>query len=388
MDETLEKYNGIIKTQSQKERNSGIVKVSIVGIAANVLLSAFKAAIGFASGSIAIVLDAVNNLSDAASSLITIIGAKLANKAPDRDHPFGHGRAEYLSSSVIAVIVMYAGITSLIESVKKIITPVVPDYSVSALVIIAIAVAVKIVLGVYVKKQGENLDSSALVNSGKDAMLDSIVSASTLIAAIIFICGKVSLEAYLGVIISFLIIKAGYDMAREAVSSILGERTDKKLIREISRTMLSFKEVKGVYDIVLNNYGPASYTGSAHVEVNDTLTADKIDGLLRNISMKVMKEHNIVLTAIGIYSINTKDKKIIDMKKNILKILKEYKNVLQIHGFYFDKETQTVRFDIVVSFDEHDRQKLREDISRRVSAMYPKFAVEVQLDTDFSVSAE
>ena len=155
-------------------RDKIIVRASIIGIVVNLLLAAFKAAVGFISGSIAIVLDAVNNTSDAASSLITIIGTKLASKQPDRKHPYGHGRVEYLSAMIISAIVLYAGITSLIESIKKIITPTEPDYKVASIVIVSVAIVVKLLLGTFVKRTGDKVNSDSLVNSGKDALLDSI----------------------------------------------------------------------------------------------------------------------------------------------------------------------------------------------------------------------
>ena len=151
---------------------------------------------GVISGSIAIVLDAVNNLSDALSSVITIIGTKLAGKKPDRQHPYGHGRIEYLSAVIISAIILYAGITSLIESIKKIIAPTLPDYTIVSIVIISVAVVVKILLGTYVRKVGEKVNSDSLIASGKDATMDSIISASTLVAALIFILFKFSIEAY------------------------------------------------------------------------------------------------------------------------------------------------------------------------------------------------
>ena len=173
--------------QQEETREKTIVRTSVIGILANVLLAAFKAAVGVLSHSIAIVMDAVNNVSDAASSLITIIGTKLAAREPDKKHPFGYGRIEYLSAMIISVIVLYAGITSFIESVKKILHPETPDYSVTVLIIVAVGVLVKILLGRYVKGVGDKVNSDSLINSGKDATLDSIISASTLAAAGIFL---------------------------------------------------------------------------------------------------------------------------------------------------------------------------------------------------------
>ena len=367
-------------------RDRIIVRTSITGIAANVLLAAFKAVVGAISGSIAIVLDAVNNISDAASSLITIIGTKLASREPDKKHPFGYGRVEYLSAMIISVIVLYAGITSLVESVKKIIEPETPDYSAVTLIIVAAAVLVKIFLGRYVKKTGERVNSDSLINSGKDAVLDSVISASTLVAAVIFLLTGLSLEAWLGAVISLIIIKSGIEMLRETLSEILGERADISLAKEIKKTVLSFPEVSGAYDLVLHNYGPDNYNGSIHIEVPDTLSAAELDELIRAVTTKVYLEQNVILTAIGVYSLNTKDEKAVGMRNEISSLVLSKEHVLQMHGFYVNEEKKTIRFDVIVSFDAKDRRAVYDEICSEVAALYPDYSLEIVLDTDFSES--
>ena len=367
-------------------RDKIIVRTSITGIAANVLLAAFKAVVGAISGSIAIVLDAVNNISDAASSLITIIGTKLASREPDKKHPFGYGRVEYLSAMIISVIVLYAGITSLVESVKKIIEPETPNYSAVTLIIVAAAVLVKIFLGRYVKKTGERVNSDSLINSGKDAVLDSVISASTLVAAVIFLLTGLSLEAWLGAVISVIIIKSGIEMLRETLSEILGERADISLAKEIKKTVLSFPEVSGAYDLVLHNYGPDNYNGSIHIEVPDTLSAAELDELIRAVTTKVYLEQNVILTAIGVYSLNTKDEKAVGMRNEISSLVLSKEHVLQMHGFYVNEEKKTIRFDVIVSFDAKDRRAVYDEICSEVAALYPDYSLEIVLDTDFSES--
>ena len=269
--------------QEQMNRDRIIIRTSIIGILANVFLAAFKAVIGLTAHSIAIVMDAVNNISDAASSVITIVGTKLAGKEPDKKHPFGYGRIEYLSAMVISLLVLYAGVTALVESVKKIIHPNVPDYTAASLIIVAVAVIVKIVLGRYVKHVGEEVNSDSLVNSGEDATLDSVISASTIVAAIIYLVFGLSLEAWLGAVIALVIIKSGIEMLRDTISQILGEKNDPDLAKNIKETVCSFPDVHGAYDLVLNNYGPDKWNGSIHMEVPDTLTADRLDQLIRDI---------------------------------------------------------------------------------------------------------
>lgn len=364
-------------------REKIIIRTSIIGIVANVFLAAFKAVIGLMTNSIAIVLDAVNNISDAGSSLITIIGTKLAGKEPDKDHPFGYGRIEYLSAMIISVIVLYAGITSFIESVKQIIHPETPDYNTISLIIVAVAVVVKILLGRYVKSVGQKVHSDSLINSGEDATLDSIISASTLVAAAIFLIFHVSLEAWLGAIISIVIIKSGIDMLKETISKILGERNDPDLAKSIKQTVTSFPDVQGAYDLVLNNYGPDTWNGSIHIEVPDTYSADQLDQLIRKIQIEVYKKHQIILTAIGVYSVNTKDEDVIRIKEKVKEIVFSHPHVTQMHGFYLTKEENAMRFDIVVSFDAEDRRALYKEVVSDVQKAFPEYTLQVAMDTEF-----
>lgn len=370
--------------KAEVSRNGQIVKTSIVGIMANVGLSLLKFIIGTISGSIAITLDAVNNLSDAASSVITIVGTKLAAKPSDKKHPFGYGRIEYLSAMIISVIVLYAGITSLKESVDKIIHPEAAEYTMISLIIVAIGVVVKIVLGRYFVGVGKKVNSDSLVNSGKDASLDSVISASTLVAALIFILFGVSLESWLGAIISIVIIKSGIDMLRETLSEILGQRADKDLVREIKDTARSFDGVSGVYDLVLNNYGPDVFNGSLHIEVPDTYSAAQIDELTRKISYAVYMKHHVILTAISVYSLNTRDPKVVEMRENVRKLVMSEQYVLQIHGFYVDEEAHTIRFDLVVSFNSPDRVATYHQAVEKVKKAYPDYKIIAVMDTDFA----
>ncbi len=367
----------------QTNRNKTIVKTGIISILANVFLAAFKAIIGLGANSVSIIMDAVNNLSDAASSIITIIGTKLAGKEADKKHPFGYGRIEYLSAMIISVLVLYAGITAFVESVKKIIHPDTPDYSTITLIIVAVAVVVKIVLGLYVKNIGKKVNSHSLINSGEDATLDSIISASTLVAALIFIVFNISLEAWLGAIIAIVIIKSGIEMLRDTLSKVLGESADSNLMKDINQTVNSYPEIIGAYDLVMHDYGPNSYMGSIHIEVPDTLSADDLDQLIRKVTVDVYMKHNVVLTAIGVYSFNTKDPDAAKARENILNIVTSDPYVLQMHGFYIDNREKTIRFDIVISFDAEDRKDVYRQVLEKVQKEYPDYTLNITMDTDF-----
>ena len=365
-------------------REKTIVKTSIIGIIANVFLAGFKAVIGLLTNSIAIVLDAVNNISDAGSSLITIIGTKLAGREPDKKHPFGYGRIEYLSAMIISVIVLYAGITSFVESVKQIIHPETPEYNTVSLIIVAVAVVVKILLGRYVKAVGKQVNSDSLINSGEDATLDSVISASTLVAAGIFLIFGLSLEAWLGALISLVIIKSGIEMLKDTISQILGEKNDPELAKNIKKTVIGFPEVQGAYDLVLNSYGPDTWNGSIHIEVPDTYSADQLDLLIRNIQMAVYKQHQVILTAIGVYSVNTKDEEVIAMHRKVREIVFSHPHVKQMHGFYLIKDKKALRFDLVISFDAEDRRAVYAAAVGDVQKAFPDYTLQTTMDTDFA----
>ena len=366
------------------EREKVIVRTSVIGIAANVLLAAFKAAVGLAANSIAVVLDAVNNLTDALSSVITIIGAKLGGKAPDKEHPLGHGRYEYLSALVIAAIVLYAGITALVESVKKIIEPEAADYSTVALVIIAAAVVVKIILGRYVSAKGRQVNSGSLVASGKDALFDAVLSASVLAAALIYLTTGIGLEAYVGVAISIVIIKAGFEMLRETLDDILGKRPDPEVSRGIKRTVCADPEVLGAYDLLMESYGPNLTVASIHVEVADTMTALQIDELTRRLQQAVMSEHGIALATVGIYARNTSSDAVREMRSRITRTVAAHDGVIQIHGFFVNENARTCSFDVVLDFAVPDGDALYRTICDEVQALYPDYTFLITNDRDVS----
>lgn len=381
-------------TQSQvtitsSERETSIVRTSAIGIAANVALAVFKAVVGILSNSIAVTLDAVNNLSDAISSIITIVGTKLSNKKADREHPFGHGRIEYITTTVIAAIIMYAGISSLIKSIQDIMDPVTPDYSPLSLVIIAVAVLVKIILGHYVRSVGNRVNSDTLIASGSDALFDATLSTSVLTAALIFIFTKISLEAYVGVIISVFIIKASIELLQGSIKEIIGMRPDAALSTLIYNIVKEDPDAEGVYDLIIHNYGPDRFVGSFHTEVLDTTSAIEIDTMTRRLSTEIYKQTSgkIIIAAIGIYARNTTDNRIVKMRTEVTEMALAHEGVLQVHGFIADIENQFMAFDAVIEFG-YDGKQIVHDIIHEVEAAYPDMNVSVLLDRDTSDLSE
>ena len=366
-------------------RDKVIIRTSVIGIGASVMHTALKAVRRRGTNANLVLPDAINNLSDALSSIITIVGTKLAGKLPDKKHPLGYGRVEYLSAMLVSGIVLYAGITSAVESVKKIIHPEKPDYSVISLVIIAVAVLVKIVLGRYVKAQGEKVNSGSLVASGSDAMFDAILSSSVLASAIIFKVSGISLEAYVGAVISVIIIKSGVEMMMETLDQILGERAEKEITDKIIAIMKEEKDVRGAYDLVLHNYGPDKHLGSVHIELPDHMTVREVDRLTRKLEAKVYKETGVIMTGVGLYSYNTGDSGAAKIQNDVQERVLAHDWALQLHGFYVDTETKEMTFDVVMSFDIRPREGLK-ILYEEMCKAYPDYKIVIAPDVDVSVT--
>ena len=364
-------------------RSQKIIRTSIIGIVTNVLLAAFKAVVGILASSVAIVMDAVNNLSDALSSVITIIGTKLSERPADREHPFGYGRIEYFSAIIIALIVLSAGITSLIESVKKIFEPTDPEYTSVTLVVIVVAIVVKLVLGQYVKRQGQLLKSDALIASGSDALFDAVITLATLVSAGIMLIWHVSLDGILGALISVVIIKAGFEMLASPVNELLGARISQDLLHDIKKEVSAFEGVHGVFDIILHNYGPNVLIGSLHVNVYDTMNAHEIHGLTRRISEQMYARHGIIMT-VGVYSVATGENRRAELQSTVMQTLAKHKEILQVHGFYYFEKEHRLSVDVVPDISVHDEAALSSQLTNEIKALVPGEDVTIVIDHNYS----
>ena len=365
-------------------REQGITRTSIIGIAVNLLLSLFKALTGLIAGSISIVLDAVNNLTDAVSSIVTIIGIKLAHKKPDEKHPFGHGRVEYFSAIIVSGIVMVAGVTALYESVQKIIEGFrgeaeLPEYSAVSMIIVAVAVVTKILLGRYVVTQGKKYQSEALIASGSDASFDAILSASTLVGIVITLLFHISLDGWIGAVIAVFIIKAGWEMLMESVSSVIGNRPDSEVSKAIRETVCAHEDVLGAYDLILHDYGPDYAIGSIHIEIPSDLTADRIHRMTRSIAEEIMAKYHVILT-IGIYAI---DKTHGELRKSLHDTAMEHKGVLGTHAIYIDDAEKYITIDVMTDFNVN-RAALKEDLEGHIQEYLPGYRADINFDNNFS----
>ena len=375
---------------ANRQREKTIIRTSIIGILANLLLVGFKATIGFIAGSISIIMDALNNLTDVLSSLITIIGTKLSNKKPDKKHPFGHGRIEYITSTLIAFLILAAGGIAIYESIVSIIDywtkdKVLPSFTVISLVIIGAAVLVKLGIGIFYKIQGKKVDSPSLIASGTDALFDAALSTATLVGAILAYTLHWYVEGYLGILIGGFIIKAGIEVLIQSFSSIIGERTDAEEVKQITQDILAVKGVKGVYDLILNNYGHRRNIGSVHVGVDGHLTAREVQTIEREIAGLMFQKYNTIMT-VGIYADCDDSEEARNIRAKLNQILQNYPCVLQLHGFFVEADNKFCNFDLVLSFDEKEPEKIIEEIHQKISQEFPDFQFHIQLDKDFSLT--
>ena len=365
------------------DRSTQIIRTSWIGIVANVFLAGFKAAVGLLANSVAIVMDAVNNLSDALSSVITIVGTKLSQRPADRKHPFGFGRIEYFSAIIIAVIVLSAGITSLIESAKKIFYPTQPEYTQTTLIVIVVAIIVKLVLGRYVKNKGEQLNSDALIASGSDALFDAIITLATLVSAGVMLLWGISLDGILGVLISMVIIKAGVEMLSSPVNELLGTSIPAELTNQIKKEVSEFEGVHGVYDLILHNYGPDVKIGSLHINVYDTMSAHEIHALTRKITTHMFDKHGIIMT-VGVYAVATGENRRAELQTKVIQALTAHKEIVQVHGFLYSEPDRLLSVDVVPDLSVHDDAAFVSQLTAELQPLVPDMQVSVVVDHNYS----
>lgn len=360
-----------------------IVRTSFIGTGINLALVAMKSVVGIFTNSIALILDAVNNMGDALSSILTIVGTKLSQKKPDRKHPFGYGRIEYFTSLIIGIIVLVAGLTSIKEAVVKIINPVETNYSVTSIVLIGIAVVAKISTGIYFKATGKKINAKTLEDSGLDALMDAVVSFTTLVAAVLNMCFGWKIEGWLGAAISLLVLKSAFEILSETVSTLLGTKADQELVQQLKKKIASFEDVKGAYDLVLHNYGPSKSIGTVHIEVADNLPASRIHELSRSIQDEIAEEYGIVMT-VGIYASNNTEAFPLEIRQKIIDNIMTMEHIVGFHGLYINYRKHIINFDVVVDFSAKDMEAVRNAAAEKMKQLYPDYEFHLQYDIQYS----
>ena len=364
------------------ERRKKIIGVSIIGIVANLLLGVLKAVLGLLSGSIALISDALNNITDSSSSLITIVGTKLAAKAPDKQHPFGHGRTEYLTSLLIGGIVFLTGFQSLINSVKAVFNKEDINTDITTVIIIIATIAAKVLLGTFTENSGKKLNSTALIASGADAKNDAVVSVVTLISSILYMFAKISVDGIAGVIISVFILKTAYEVLSDTIKKLLGERVDGEMVRGIKDIVRNTEGVINCFDLILNDYGPDFYTGSINVEIEDERSIGEMYPILHEAQTKIYNKYNVFLV-FGFYSVDVDDERYIKIKSLLKNYKENERHIINYHGIVIDEKDKTIYCDITKDFDITG-ETIIENVNRILKEEFPEYNIHVNIDTEFS----
>ncbi len=366
--------------ESKRQRERAIVRASFVGIFGNLALTLFKFIVGFASHSIAIILDGVNNATDALSSIITIVGTKLAGRRPNRAHPFGFGRLEYVTSVIIAVIILAAGVISLRESIDKILHPANTNYTATTITVIMVAIVAKIVIGVYFHRRGKATNSQALIASGIDSDYDAVLSAGTLVVAIAQLAWNINIDGIVGLIISLVVCKAGIEVLGQALAPLIGTREDDKFGRQIREYVESFPAVQRADTLMLDNFGPNEIIGSVKIEVADTMTARAISELSRKIEAGVRQKFNVTLV-VGINAVNETGA-FGEMRRKLEELTRANPSVISFGGFYGDEDARTVYFNLLLQF-KCDGENVQRQIVEQMKEAFPAYTFEAESDYDY-----
>ncbi|MDO4796803.1 MAG: cation diffusion facilitator family transporter [Coriobacteriales bacterium] len=345
-------------------REAQIIKASVISIVGNAMLAAVKGVVGTLTGSIAITLDAINSLTDALGSVIAIIGTKLAGMEANREHPFGYGRIEYLSSIVIAALILSAGLSACIESIRSIINPSPSQYTAVTLSIVAGAAIVKFGLGYYLKRMGKTLESGSLIGSGIDSLMDGCVSTATFLAGILFITTGVSIESWLAAGISLLIIKSGISLLLETASKLLGERADPKIVARVEREARKVEEVRLASNVMLLDFGPNRLGGAIHVTVDGQMTVAEFNRVARAVQKRVFNACGVKLAGVTPYpdADADDDEEAREVRAAVARIVWGHDRVVELRGLYIDPQNRIAHFDAIAEYGAGDLMELHDQI--------------------------
>lgn len=360
----------------------------IIGIIINLLLFGIKVTIGIFSNSIAVIADAFNNLSDVGSSVITIFGFKLASKPADREHPFGHGRIEYISGLIVAFIVMIVGFQFVLSSIERIKNPTPINFSLIPFLLILVSILFKIWLISFYKYVGNAIDSSALKASSVDALSDVISSSTVALSLVLSNFFSFPLDGYMGIVVSLIILYAGYNLVKDTLNPLLGMAPDKELVENIQKSVLSYDDISGVHDLMIHNYGPGRIMASIHAEVPCNISIVKIHEIIDKAEKEISKELDIYLV-IHMDPINTNNEEVLKDRNILDEVLKKFPIIKSIHDFRVvgEGEIKNLIFDAVIDVSHHlledEEHKLIKDIDNSIKKIHSKYNVIITIDKDY-----
>lgn len=368
--------------QEPGTREGLVAATSVLGIIINVLIAAVKVAIGVFASSIAILSSGVNNATDALTSVLTLVGTKLSGKRPDARHPFGYGRMEYLTSLVIAALILVSGFEMLISSVELIFAPAQMRISPLMLAVIAVTAVIKYILGAYMIRTGRKVDSGALVAVGVEGRNDAFVSLVTLLSAGVFLVFGWDIDAYAGVFTSVVILRAGFDVLRETVSALLGKPGQEELARQIYRELRSDPLVVNAADMMLHNYGPEAYSGSVNLEISHEKTVGEVYQQLHQLQLRIMHEYKVTMV-FGIYAVDNDHEQIRQLRQEVSAFVQAQEHVKSFHALYIEPGTGRIYCDIVVDYALQDWDGLEKEFKAYLAQRYPHSDVELTVETEF-----
>lgn len=368
--------------QDPESRDGIIAMTSGLGIFTNLLIAAVKVLVGLLSASIAIVSEGVNNASDALTSVLTLIGSRLARKHPDEKHPFGYGRLEYLTSLVISVLILVTGIELLKSSIELIFSPAELSISYISLAVVAFSAVLKFVLGTYTVKMGKKADSGALQALGLDSRNDSFCSLVTIVSALIFLIFHVSLDAYAGIFMSCIIIKAGIGVLRDTISELLGRPGEKELATDLYKTIRQTEGIVNAADMMLHNYGPDAWSGSVNVEIDHSKTVGEAYHILHALQLKIMHEQHVTMV-FGIYAVDNDHEEVRAIRRAVAEFVKKHEHVISFHAVYLEPDTRRIYVDLTVDYKLPDWDALRTEFTGYMNGLYPDNELELTIETDF-----
>ena len=366
----------------KQDRLRIITRTSILGILVNLAIAAVKIGIGTASASLAVISEGINNASDAGSSALTLAGTKLSAMPPDEKHPFGYGRVEYLNSLVIALLILYTGISMLKESIDGILHPQASEVSWLMIGVVAVSAVAKLVLSEHMARVGRKVESGALEAVGLEGRNDSLLSGVTIAVALLYMATGVSLDAWAGVLFSAVIIKSGLETLRDTVSELLGESGKKelaaKLYKEIRRTPI----VLNAADMMLHNYGPDAYSGSVNVEIDHSKTIAEAYEVLHELQLRIMHEYSVTMV-FGIYAVDNEHPALKPLRRAIGAFVKAHEHVISFHALYLDPKERRLYCDLVVDYDLRDREALEAEFRAAMAEVCPGNDIELTIETEY-----
>lgn len=353
-----------------------------VGIVCNILLFVFKVITGIVSSSISVIADAFNNLSDAASSIITIIGFKLADKPADNEHPYGHGRYEYLSGLLIAFLIVMTAVELLKSSVDKIFSSSDVEFSAFSVIILLLSIGVKLWMAVFNKKIGRKLNASAMLATAADSLSDCIATGAVLISLIVGYIFKINIDGYAGVLVALFVFKAGFEAANDTLKPLLGQAPDPEFVKALEDSVLEDNKIKGIHDLHIHDYGPGRVVVSLHAEIPAEMNVMEAHDIIDSTEDKIKKKYKCDIS-IHMDPVETENERVNELKKTVGEIINEISPKLNFHDFRITQGPMrtNIIFDIEIpfGFEMKDSDVIKE-ISRRVKALDESYYVVIQVD--------